>query len=610
MELKMIRVKNFKNLKDVTLKFNSGINFIIGDSNLGKSNFLDLLDILFNHNRNGFDPDSFNNNLESSEIRIQFTLKLNDDEKGLFDDYCDPCDPNNIKIFAFQKDKYSDLKFFFDPNNKFESEDPKDSENEISNYKISKINFFKYSSVRQPNKEISFYNRNSKIGKILRYLVDETLGDEKIDILNIETLNSKVKIINKTFISIMQPGSNLNIDYSDIGNESFLRLLLIKDENNYAIENSGYGTSFSLLLILDILEKLMEIKIENDKKHNNEDITLNTIIGLDEPEAHLPPIMQRNLIRYVHSIVSDEDNSDEVENLKDEIKNLFKIKNINSQMIIVTHSPELLTELENCKQHDIYRNIIRFYKEEQKTEVISGFDLNLDEKDEKNFYRIFPEIKNALFATRVLIVEGESEMGAFPFWFKKVTGKYLDDCKIIVIKSSGGAKDGVKNLSDMLSKFKIKTTYIYDRDNSDIQLEPNSTTEKDFEAEIIQTVFSSNNQESIKKFIGSLKKEILEGGTNKFSTKSFKNYSKYYKLNFEIGSTPNYDYNYSDLLNDIDSYIKNPNNFNNKDLLKIGLMTILATKKSLQIGRILGDLLEEEFIPKVYKDKFYEVIGL
>ncbi|MBE9224135.1 AAA family ATPase [Phormidium sp. LEGE 05292] len=50
MRISTLEIKNYRNLDGVKIKFHPTTNFIIGENNLGKSNLLDLLNIIFNKN--------------------------------------------------------------------------------------------------------------------------------------------------------------------------------------------------------------------------------------------------------------------------------------------------------------------------------------------------------------------------------------------------------------------------------------------------------------------------------------------------------------------------------------------------------------------------------
>ena len=48
MRIKDISVENYRNLNSATITFDESCNFIVGENNLGKSNILNLLNIIFN----------------------------------------------------------------------------------------------------------------------------------------------------------------------------------------------------------------------------------------------------------------------------------------------------------------------------------------------------------------------------------------------------------------------------------------------------------------------------------------------------------------------------------------------------------------------------------
>ena len=66
------------NLSGIEINFNSDSNYIIGENNLGKSNLLDILEIVLNGKK--FDEDDYFN--EQFNIEMVLKLKLEDYEKG------------------------------------------------------------------------------------------------------------------------------------------------------------------------------------------------------------------------------------------------------------------------------------------------------------------------------------------------------------------------------------------------------------------------------------------------------------------------------------------------------------------------------------------------
>lgn len=68
---------------------------------------------------------------------------------------------------------------------------------------------------------------------------------------------------------------------------------------------------------------------------------------------------------------------------------------------------------------EINRNLIRFYKRNHKTAVISGYSLQpvagthnegrIKSENEKHLIMHFPEIKEAFYAKCAILIEGETE---------------------------------------------------------------------------------------------------------------------------------------------------------------------------------------------------------
>lgn len=91
MKINYVKVKNFRNFNEFSIKLNPDLTFIIGENNLGKSNILDLLDVVFN--KKGFDENDFKD--VSKEIEVELTLELDNIEIGLFDDLTSPGQSSN-----------------------------------------------------------------------------------------------------------------------------------------------------------------------------------------------------------------------------------------------------------------------------------------------------------------------------------------------------------------------------------------------------------------------------------------------------------------------------------------------------------------------------------
>lgn len=111
---------------------------------------------------------------------------------------------------------------------------------------------------------------------------------------------------------------------------------------------------------------------------------LHAVLAYDEPEAHLHPYMQRRLSKSLHRICEGKD-----DRFNALLKDYFGIDSIKAQLIMVTHSPNILARG--------YKNIVRFGQGENSPKVICGRDIDLSDKVEKHLMLNFESIREAFF---------------------------------------------------------------------------------------------------------------------------------------------------------------------------------------------------------------------
>lgn len=471
MRINELKIKNYRNLKDVELFFSPNINFLVGENDLGKSNFIDMLDTIFNSYK--FYENDFN---EDKPIEIELSLYLSDLEKGTFDDLFDPLESSTISIIAIQETSDDRIRYFH-----------KETEVEINYKNLRCINYIKYDSLRNPKKEIKFY-KGQGVGKFLSYLVGRFLDNNEgfsDDIIDNESLGEVVEYINEIFKKI-KLFNEFKIDVSiETEIQDLIRnILTIKDFNGFEIENRGYGVQFSILIVLSILEKIMSIS--ENKRHNcifgqNNNHSISLLLGLDEPEIHLHPYMQRYLIKYITKLIKNEDSPFLVL-----IKQLFDIDSIDGQCIVVTHSPNIIL--------NDYHDIIRFYHDGADLKIKSGQNINLEENQHKNLLNHLPYVKEAFFSRCNILVEGYSELGAFPEFADRIDDVAdLDELGISIIQAGGAGS--IIPLSNVLTHFGIQNVGIQDKKEFEFykkkiqrnHLNIYSTNSKDFEQEIFDS---------------------------------------------------------------------------------------------------------------------------
>jgi len=471
MIIKRIKIQNFRNFQDVSISFDYKLNFIIGENNIGKSNFLDLLEIIFSPNKS-FSEDDFKD--ANKPIVCELTVSLDDIEIGLFDDFIDPSTGSTLTLRFIQDDHEDILKCYFVSN----ENDPQ----KVDRRKIKCINFVKYESVRIPERELKF-ERTRGPGRFLKHILTQTVkkqGSSLEDYIKRETIESlrgniqgklnKLRFFKDFGLTVGIPN---NV-------EKLTSLLFTLEESGRDMAFSGHGVQFILTTILSILEKIVyaiekhEECIWTDDKHNK---SISIILALDEPEAHLHPYMQRSLIKYIKTIV---DNSEH--GFKELINELFGLDKILMQVFIVTHSPNILL--------DDYKQYIRFFFDSSGILLIkSGSEVGINNQRKKHFYRNHLFVKEAFFSRCVILVEGDTEFGAIPVWANYLLGD-IDAYGISIIKVDG--KDSLQPVREVLNAFGIANIIIADSDAKEALADEENvfiTHTKDFEEEVVNTLW-------------------------------------------------------------------------------------------------------------------------
>jgi len=563
MQIKKLKIVNFRNLNNIEISFDETCNFIVGENNLGKSNILTLLNIVFT--KRAFVIDDFLD--KTKPISVEFQLKLSDEEIGHFEDLFDLDDYSLINIISQQLTPDDNIEFYH-----------KETGTYISHPTIRSINYVFYDSLRNPISEINFDKRRG-VGKFLTKIVKDFLLDKKIstdDLIDSDEIHELLSNINSklTKIKVIKDydlSANIESNIIDL----IPKLISLKDRQGNELTKSGYGVQFLLLVTLAILDKLQSIIEQRGEKGifengENGERSISLILGLDEPEIHLHPYMQRSLIKYLNQIINN--NNSDFQLL---IKELFSIDKFIGQIIIATHSPSIIL--------NDYRQIIRLYKNKSQTKIISGCDISLEEQLEKHLLLHFPFIKEAFFSKCVIFVEGDSEYGSFPYFGLKL-GIDFDDLGISVIQAGGNS---ILQLLELADKFGIPAVGIKDSDGDNSPTGRDNfykTTKRDFEDELMFLV--DDGKESI---LRDIINEYDSIGENREFDKNAINkraHRKYKYLSEPI--------NHNLKLSNID--------ITNLAYLKSYYVTWFSINKSQALGRLIGKKLDETNIPQIYKN--------
>jgi len=562
MKVTKFKIHNYRNLDDTDICLDDECNFIVGENNLGKSNLLSLFNIIFTSR--AFKFEDFKD--PKLPIEVQFQLKLAPIEIGHFQDLFDLDDYSLINITANQENTDDNIVFYHTETSTF-----------IQPSVVKCINYIHYDSLRNPVAEINF-DKGRGVGRFLRNIISQYLKENGIsdaDFLDDKKVNELLGSINNKIIKIKSfQDFGIKASTEDDAENLLSKIVVLKDSKGDSFLKTGYGIQFLILVTLSVLEKLQAIRnqrgergiFENEKEGTR---SISLVIGLDEPEIHLHPYMQRSLIKYLNSVMNNNN-----PNFKELVKELFDIDEFIGQIIVVTHSPNILL--------NDYKQIIRFYSEKGVTKIISGSQFTLGEQLHKHLYLHFPFIKEAFFSRCAIFVEGDSEFSCFPIFGKKLSIDF-DDLGICVIQAGG---DAIHQLIELATKFGIQSVGITDKDDGShppILHNHFETNLRDFEAELVTLI--DVGKENI---LRAIQCRFDSQGIDRIMDAKALNKRAYNKhgigiVPFTTGLRLS-DIALTDILN-----------------LKAFYLTWFAVCKSFPLGLLIGEQLSVAEIPTIYK---------
>lgn len=573
MRLTRAKVSNYRNINGITVIFNPDCNYIIGENNLGKSNFLSLLSTVFGGGR-GFDEKDFAD--PEKPIEIELDISLLPSEQGFFGDNFSPEDASLLKVLYQQKirDAYPTIV-------------SADSNESISAKMLKKINFLKYETTLVPSRELRLDTQKGA-GLLINGIIERFLSDGTHVFLNDEQVDGLMQFLNN-HLGKIRSFRDYSIKATIAQNQTdMLTSLIYLSDGERKIDTTGSGVQYMAMASINILCQIMELYKSKSAPFEEQLYTdgagkkmLPLVLSIDEPEVHLHPYLQRSLIGYYKKILCNKDSE-----FADLLNLCFGVDGIDGQLIIVTHSTDALV--------GDYRNLIRFYKNGAKTEVISGYALQpvergsnegrIKSEDEKHIIMHFPEIREAFYAKCAILIEGETEYGCIAAFAEKI-GIPLDDYGISVINARG--EGTIKPLRQLLLLFAIPSVAIYDGDVMEGVTPPDDefyTNEKCFEIEIVQTLISNGRHSLVRQIARDLDNiaeshiidcNFLKDGFKKQSYDEIKYTPK--KLSELVAGSEEFGVVYAAW-------------FMNK------------RKKGVLLGRIIGDTLTSDLIPDCYSD--------
>ena len=420
MYIKWMHIENYRNLADVTLSFHNDINYFVGENAVGKSNFLDLLEIIMECQ--GFNEHDFTD--VHKPIRIDLELSLGElNYKSMFTPNEGPT--YRLRLEQVVQEVYPRLYSVTDKG--------------VEPMALSMIRHALYMCHRDTSEQELFTIPSSvyvELGKLLEDYVSRlemVTNDVQREIVSLRKDLDPYCMLNiQHLIEVLSTSSAMERKYS-ADNVRLIMAVALKILAQIYIKINSATTNLESLLVCD----------EKGRKY------LPIFISVDEPELHLSPYLQRAVLNYYRQIATNEN-----EEFLALLRDVFNINGLLGQLFVVTHSTDALV--------DDYRHIIRLYRDEHNMVCAAcGVTFNFPKEVEKHLIMHFPEAKEALYARCIILVEGETEYGSFAGFGKKL-GVDFDYFGICLINARG--ESSISKLQKLFNRFAIPTVALYDRD--------------------------------------------------------------------------------------------------------------------------------------------------
>lgn len=433
MYLSELEIEGYRGFKEKnTIRFQKGVNLLVGDNRSGKSTVIDSIRVLLQENeysREGIKSTDFYHSLEndviaerikikgkfdglSDEKRIEYITWLDEDFKALLNieiqnkldgrnNYKKRIWGGNSVNSIFEWEILNDIQCVYLP-------PLRDAERRLKNTKGSRLSRL---LLNLSEKERNVCKENNKLTQL-----EEKVQSFNSSLSKNDDISKANKLINKSLNTSLGNvfSEKINIQFEEqsyskiVENLKIMFYPLYIDDDNIIyrdlVENSlGYN---NLIYIATILAEFEGLK---------QDFSTPRILLIEEIEAHLNPQIQIKLIKFL-----------EKQAMKNDI-----------QIIITTHSPTIASSIS-------INNIICFNYIDSKIKITSLSDCKLNEKERKFVDRWLDVTKSTLLFSRgVLLVEGLAEslligkLAEIYLMNKKYEINSLEEAGISVVNMNG-----------------------------------------------------------------------------------------------------------------------------------------------------------------------------
>ncbi|HLW60641.1 MAG TPA: AAA family ATPase [bacterium] len=255
-----------------------------------------------------------------------------------------------------------------------------------------------------------------------RELMESALELLHTDAFNEVESSIKDKVLQQLGFDPVNDASKIDLYFKPIDSLDFYKTLdLHVREDGFTVSAQEMGEGMQNAIVLAILQAFEETQRRG------------AILLIEEPEMFLHPQMQRALYKTLRRIGEK------------------------NQIIYTTHSPHFVAVPD-------YKEIVLVRKQTGRTGVTISRLPSDSARREKLIKELDPERNELFFATRLLIVEGDTEKLALPEYARDL-GIDLDQAGATIIEAGG--KRNLMEFAKIAISFGIPTGVVYDSDSSD-----------------------------------------------------------------------------------------------------------------------------------------------
>lgn len=514
MYISKVKIRNYRNYEDFSIELKPFVT-IIGENNIGKSNLLNAIYLIMSHdisvyrkrklevediNFNAiqkFKKDIIEKEVEDIDMPIVsidlYFLDPNKDQETVINDCWFDFKKKEARIsyiYEFKsKRREEDLKRLKDTVNIKRAEGLNDSQilkyidfpitnyeyeivcgeddKPLDNYWLNMLKMEYLDGLRDAKTELTANSSSKLLYKILSdrqmdeyanikeqmVLLDEAIKkDEGV----LETLKNDIsQYLDRISLKTENSSNKVAFQFGSIELSEVLKKIAIQyGDDAISIDRNGLGRN-NLLYIAVVLAHLYKKKHEYFR-----------IIGIEEPEAHLCPILQRHLAKNIY----DNAQSDE------------------QQVIITTHSTHIASFLDldyTCVLYKRGESVLNHY-------LVKGLTKSAEDIKTKRYLQKWLNATNStmFYSQRVIFVEGIAEQILIPIFYEYEYGQSLDSINCQVVNVNGVAFSHF--LKIVKNGYFVKSAVITDSDMNTHTENRAQSLKKQYESEVIKIFVSAD----------------------------------------------------------------------------------------------------------------------